>query len=63
MLYNQIIKKRFKNSREKFDIYAKKNFREKHSHSKSKIKFYVDIVLIKLNVITRRKKTNLKKTK
>ena len=61
MLYNQIIKKRFKNSREKFDIYAKKIFRKKHSHLKSKVKFYVNIVLMKLNVITRRKKTNFKK--
>ena len=61
MLYNKIMKKQFKNSYEKFDIYAEENFREKHSHSKNKIKFYVNIVLIKLNVITRRKKTNLKK--
>ena len=61
MLYNKVIKKRFENSREKSDIYANKNFRKKHSHSKNKIKFYVDIMLIKLNVITRRKKIFLKK--
>ena len=61
ILYNRIIKKRFENSRERFDIYTKNNFREKHSHFKNKIKFYVNIVSIKLNVITRRKKTNLKK--
>ena len=61
ILYNKIIKKRFENSREKFNIYAKKKFCKKHSHSKNKVKFYVDIVLIKLNVIIRRKKTNFKK--
>ena len=61
ILYNKIMKKQFENPREKFDIYAKKSFREKHSHFKNKIKFYVNIVSIKLNVITRRKKTNFKK--
>ena len=29
MLYDIIIKKRYENSHEKFDIYAKKSFREK----------------------------------
>ena len=62
MLYNKIMKKRFENSREKLNIYVNENFRKKHSHSKNKIKFYVDIVLMKLNVIIRRKK-KLKKTK
>ena len=31
MLYDRIIKKKFENSREKFEIYAKKSFRTKHS--------------------------------
>ena len=56
MLYNKIMKKRFENSRKKFDIYANENFRNEHSHLKNKIKFYVDIMLMKLNVIIRRKK-------
>ena len=60
MLYNKIMKKRFENSREKFDIYAKKSFRKKHSYFKNKVKFYVNIMSIKLNIITRRKKTNFK---
>ena len=63
MLYNKIIKKRFENSREKFDIYAKKIFKNKHSHSKNKIKFYINIVSMKLYVIIRRKKFFFKKTK
>lgn len=54
MFYNKIIKKRFENQREKSNIYANENFRKKHSHSKNKNKFYVNIVSIKLNVIIRR---------
>ena len=61
ILYNKIIKKRFENSREKLNIYAKIFFRKKHSHSKNKIKFYIDIVLMKLNIIIRRKKIFFKK--
>ena len=61
MLYNKIIKKRFKNQREKSNIYANENFRNEYSHSKNKIKFYINIVLMKLNIIIRRKKNFLKK--
>ena len=61
ILYNKIIKKQFENSRKKSNIYAKNFFCKKHSHLKNKIKFYVNIMLIKLNIITQRKKNEFKK--
>ena len=59
MLYNQIIKKKFENSREKSEIYAKKSFRTKHSYFKKSQRF-IEIISIKLNTTVRRKKKNFK---
>ena len=54
MLYDQIIKKKFENSREKFKIYVKKKFRTKHFYFK-KLQRFVKIISIKLNITIRRK--------
>ena len=59
MLYDRIIKKKIENSRKKFEIYAKKFFRTKYFYFK-KLRRFVEIILIKLNTIVRRKKKNLK---
>ena len=43
MLYNQIIKKQFKNSREKFDIYAKFFFVKNIRISKTNLNFMLTL--------------------
>ena len=60
MLYDKSMKKKFENSREKFEIYAKKNFNEKNSHFKNDKQHSFEITFMKLNTITRRKKINFK---
>ena len=59
MLYNRVIKKKFENSRKRFEIYAKENFRTKHFYFKKSQRF-VEIILMKLNITVRRKEKNLK---
>ena len=59
MLYNRIMKKKFENSRKRFETYAKESFRTKYSYFK-KSQRLVEIILIKLNTIIRRKKKILK---
>ena len=55
MLYDRVIKKKIENSRERFEIYAKKSFRTKHFYFK-KLQRFVEIISIKLNITIRRKK-------
>ena len=52
MLYDRIMKKKFENSRDRFEIYAKKNFNEESSHFKNEKQHFIEITFMKLNTIT-----------
>ena len=60
MLYDKSMKKKFENSRERFEIYAERDFNEESSHFKSDKQHSFEITFMKLNTTTRRKEINFK---
>ena len=61
ILYNQVMKRRYKNPHKRFKIYAKRDIvSEKKLYFKNERKLLTENIFMKLNAITPRKKINFK---